>query len=194
MNVLIIYAHPVGESFNRALLHRIQAALESRHHRVRVADLCSERFDCAMVEEDFAQFEGKEMPADVVKEQQRFEWSDAVVFQFPFWWWSVPAILKGWFDRVMSYGWAWTDPSKPECSPLEKRKVLVVATAGASEEAFAKRGYDKAFHSQFVTGTLGYCGFNDVTVRMIHGVDPYTEERALTRILDETETLVEKLF
>ncbi|MEM7292689.1 MAG: NAD(P)H-dependent oxidoreductase [Pseudomonadota bacterium] len=166
MNVLIVYTHPVKKSFNRAILDAVSETLVTNGHEVRVADLYVENFQPAMIEADFAQFENKPMPDDVLAEQARIDWSDAMIFIFPYWWWSIPAMLKGWIDRVLTYGYAWVDPMRPDLSPLRARKILVLTTAGASLKALAKRGYDTAFETQLNTGVWSYCGFNNVVTRM----------------------------
>ena len=102
-------------------------------------------------------------------------------------------MLKGWIDRVMSYGWAWVDPKDPDSGSLSQRKILVLATAGDSVEGFAKRGYDIAFHTQLNVGTWDYCGFKDVTTRIFHEVGPETPEPVLQAYLDEAQSLAADL-
>ena len=193
MNVLVVVTHPVRKSFNHALLARVEAGLAQAGHNVKVADLCAEGFQSAMTEEDFGQFRNEPPPLDVQKEQDRVAWSDAIVFVFPLWWWSVPGILKGWIDRVMTYGWAWTDPAAPEKSPMRARKVLVLVTAGASAEALAKRGYDTALETQLNVGTWSYMGFKDVTTRIFYDVHHETGDTLRSRCLDEAEALAAAL-
>ena len=189
MKVLIVYTHPVKASFNRAILEAVKESLLEAGHEIRVADLYAEKFQPAMTEEDFAQFDDRPMPAEIQKEQKRVEWSDAIIFIFPFWWWSLPAMLKGWIDRVMSYGWAWVDPSDPDSGYLKSRKVLILTTAGASAGQLAKRGYDTAFHTQLNVGICEYCGFRDVTTRMFHEVHQNTPETLRTRYLADAREL-----
>ena len=94
------------------------AHLEKKGHAVRVSDLYREQFKCVVDEKDFLSFkegdrlkvtaqsflansEGK-LTEDVYKVQADLAWADIVIFQFPLWWFTMPAILKGWFDRVYS--------------------------------------------------------------------------------------------
>ena len=162
MNILIVFCHPIRESFNGALLNSAVEQLESSGHSVKVADLYREQFQPAMIAEDFAQFNREPMPQDVQKEQARVEWSDGIIFIFPVWWWSIPAMLKGWIDRVISYGWAWENPLDPDSGHLESRKILVMTTAGASKEHFAKRWATTIFAghiNQKRTIASDQCGF-----------------------------------
>ncbi|MGI9353316.1 MAG: NAD(P)H-dependent oxidoreductase [Rhizobiaceae bacterium] len=189
MKVLIVYCHPVKGSFNRAILGAVEKGLAQAGHETQVADLYAENFQPAMTEEDFGQFDNQPMPAEILKEQARVEWSDAIIFIFPFWWWSLPAMLKGWIDRVMSFGWAWVDPSDPDSGYLKDRKVLILTTAGASAKALAKRGYDAAFHTQLNVGVCEYCGFKDVTTHMFHEVHQNTPQEQHEQYLGEAQEL-----
>ena len=194
MNVLVILTHPIKDSFNRDILRAVEDGLADAGHTVKVADLCEEGFQPAMIPEDFAVFEDLPPPADVLAEQARVEWSDAMVFIFPIWWWSMPAMLKGWMDRVMCYGWAWVDPRDPDSGHLKHRKLLVLATAGDTAEAFTKRGYDTAFHTQLNVGIWNFCGFKDVTTRIFHGVRHEPQEVLRAAYLKEVRELAISQF
>lgn len=189
MNVLIITSHPVTTSFNAALAASVRAGLEQAGHVVQVADLCAEGFDPVMTAEDFGQFEDQPPPADIQREMDRVEWADGLIFVFPVWWWSVPAVLKGWIDRVMRYGWAWIDPKDPESGYLRDRKILVLATAGDSAEAFAKRGYDVALRTQLNVGTWSYCHFRDAGTRLFHELHHDTPVAVRAAYLAEAEQM-----
>ncbi len=184
MNVLVVIAHPVKSSFNHSLLKAVANGLNDAGHEARIADLVAEGFQPVMTEEDFGQFDNMPPPADVRAQQERIEWSDAIIFIFPIWWWSLPGILKGWIDRVMTYGWAWVDPADPDSGHLRHRKILVLATAGASAEAFAKRGYDVSLHTQLNIGTWDYCGFKDVTTRIFHDLHDETPQSLRNEYLE----------
>ncbi|NKB61973.1 MAG: hypothetical protein GKR95_11725 [Gammaproteobacteria bacterium] len=194
MNILTIITHPIQSSFNHALLENVVKGLEQSNHTVDISDLYAENFQCAMTDADFAQFHNKPMPKDVLAFQKRVEWSDGLVFIFPIWWWSVPAMLKGWIDRVISYGWAWSDPLNPDSGFLKERKILVLATAGASKAALAKRKYDESLHTQLNVGTWGYCGFRDITTHFyyeLHSETPLTRRQSY---LDHAQQLGSTVF
>ena len=94
-------------------------------------------------------------------------------------------MLKGWIDRVISYGYAWLDPMRPELSPLRSRRILVLTTAGASLKALSKRGYDTAFHTQLNVGVWSYCGFTDVVTRIYESVTPDLPESVLRGYIED---------
>ncbi len=194
MNVLIVYTHPVPDSFNRAILNATLKGLEAAGNDVQVADLYAENFQPAMTAGDFVQFKLKPMPTEIQAEQARVEWSDGIIFIFPLWWWSLPGMLKGWIDRMMSYGWAWLDPTDPLSGSLDERKILVMVTAGSSHKQLAKRRYDESFHTQLNVGTWDYCGFRDVTTRVFEKVNDDAPASLLEGYLAEAEELAATLF
>jgi NAD(P)H dehydrogenase (quinone) len=194
MNVLIIFTHPKQVCFNRNLLKSVISGLDAAGHDYQVADLYAENFQPAMIEEDYAQFDRNPMPAEILDEQKRVEWSDAVIFIFPLWWWSVPAMLKGWIDRVVSYGWAWDDPMDPSSGYLDDREILVLVSAGASLGQLAKRDYDKALDIQLNTGIWAYCGFRNVTTRIFESVNEGSPKALFDQYFTEAEELARNLL
>ena len=171
MRVLSIHCHPKPLSFAGAVRDALHAGLEEAGHEVEVADLYREGFSSDMTAVDYAQFDNCPMPNDVLREQARVERADALAFTFPLFWWSFPSKLKGWLDRVFSWGWAYDLGHDAQGSLLSSRKGLVLITAGASERVFKKYGYDKSLHTQFYTGTWSYCGLTDVETRIFFSVN-----------------------
>lgn len=123
MNVLIVYAHPEPQSLTGSLKNFAVERLTQSGHQVQVSDLYAMKWKAAIDADD--SLEGASGPrfvpsldsqrafangvqsADIEREQQKLRWADAVLLQFPLWWFSMPAILKGWFDRVYAYGFAY---------------------------------------------------------------------------------------
>lgn len=189
MKILLVVAHPVPTSFNHAIRRAVTEALTTAGHEVRVADLCAEGFQPAMIEADFAQFRDEPMPPAIQAEQERVVWSEAMVFVFPVWWWSMPGVLKGWIDRVMAYGFAWKDPRDPRSGGLGDRRILTLATAGDDAAGFAKRGYDTAFDTQLRVGTWEYCGGYDSRTHIFHSVVPGMTDDLRRRYLDDARRI-----
>lgn len=173
MKVLVIFVHPSPTSFCAGLLAHVCAGLRAAGHEVQIADLYAEGFNPAFQAEDFAQFAGTPMPADVLREQARFEWSEGVVIVSPIWWYQFPAMLKGWIDRVFSAGWAFESLQRPEPVPsLGWRPLLVLASAGASPQTFDKYGYMEGIRALWDTGIWGYCGFTRRRTEFFWKVQP----------------------
>lgn len=152
-HVLIVYAHPEPLSFNGAMKNRAMSALTLAGHAVRVSDLYAMRFDPVAAPAQFQQpldptfFRLQDEQrhaaatgghaADVLAEHEKLLWADLVVFQFPLWWGSMPAIMKGWVDRVFSVG---TVYGKGTAGLVGRQALLAVTTsarggvAGAAAE------------------------------------------------------------
>lgn len=75
---------------------------------------------------------------DVAVEQSRLEWADRVVFQFPFYWYSAPPMLKRWMDDVLEFGWAYG----PGGTRLKDKTLQLVVSTGAPESAYRADGYN----------------------------------------------------
>jgi NAD(P)H dehydrogenase (quinone) len=101
---------------------------------------------------------------------ERIQRNEATVMIFPVWWWSMPAILKGWIDRVWNHGWAYGGRSYPH------RRVWMIGIAGAGEDAYRKRHYDEAIRIQLDVGVLEYCGVEDRRVELLYGAIEGTEQ------------------
>lgn len=107
MNHLIVFAHPHQESFNRAILDTAVRALQTKGHEVHVRDLYQLGFNPVLTGEDTAEMKKGSTPADIQAEQAFITKADVITFVYPVWWTGLPAILKGYVDRVFAYGFAY---------------------------------------------------------------------------------------
>lgn len=135
MKCLIVVAHPLSDSLCRYLGDHIAARLKDLGHEVVEEDLYEAGFDPVLTNQERASYYSGAYDASGVSEQVlHLKEADALVLVYPTWWFSFPAILKGWFDRVWGPGVAYDHaddlgPIKPRLEGL--RKVLVVTTLGA---------------------------------------------------------------
>lgn len=179
MKVLVVFAHPRRKSFTGALLDSFLAGLDETGHEALVVDLYREGFDVLLKPADYAQYEeNTPMPDDVLHEQARIEAADALAFVFPVWWWSFPAILKGWIDRVWSWGWAYGPGEHGSKGLLRHRKAVLLASAGGDEALYREYGYRDAMEIQLDQGIMGYCGLADVDSHVFYDVDTNAAARA----------------
>ena len=172
MRVLCVLAHPKPESFTGALLERFAAGLAQSGHQAEIADLYREDFDPCYSEEDFDNYRGKApLAPDIVREQQRARGADALALFFPLWWWSFPAILKGWADRVFRGDFAVREAEGQVVGALTYRKAVILTPAAASRDDFRRYGYHAALQRQVDPGIFGYCGLADVETYIFPNVD-----------------------
>ncbi|HCM9253504.1 TPA: NAD(P)H-dependent oxidoreductase [Enterobacter cloacae subsp. dissolvens] len=171
---LIVTAHPIETSLSHTLAQRIAGKLQEQGTQVEIADLHAEGFCPAMIRADLDLYHGdaSALPDDVLREQQRVERADMLIFVFPFYWWSVPALLKGWFDRVLTVNWAYKVGEEGRIvGNLRDVPVRLVATAGSDIAGFDKHGYSAAIQSQIVEGVFGFCGLKNVTLDILYEAD-----------------------
>ncbi|WP_333849639.1 NAD(P)H-dependent oxidoreductase [Leclercia sp.] len=179
-NALIVTAHPVASSLSHSLSARIARRLREKDIQVEIADLHAESFAPAMVGPDLDVYhgDGSALPADILREQARVERADMLVFVFPVYWWSVPGLLKGWFDRVLTLNWAYKVAEDGRIvGNLRDVPVRLIATAGTDPEGFDKHGYSQAIQTQIVEGVFGFCGLKDVRLDILYQADTATPEQ-----------------
>ena len=102
MRVLTVLAHPVPESFVAAAHGRLVEALGAAGHEVRALDLYAIGFDPVLRADERRSYmtPGRNVPPDVAEQLEHLRWAEGVIFVYPTWWYSLPALLKGWLDRV----------------------------------------------------------------------------------------------
>ncbi|MFB7616247.1 NAD(P)H-dependent oxidoreductase [Kitasatospora sp. NPDC056181] len=156
--ILIVSAHPDPRSLNTSLTAFAAEHLRAAGHEVQVSDLYAMKWKATVDADDFPEHPADERLAvmaaseratlagrlapEIAAEQEKVLWSDAVILQFPMWWFSVPAIMKGWIDRVFTSGFGYGPALPPPYSEgaLAGRRALVSATMGARPTAFSDRG------------------------------------------------------
>ena len=179
-NALIVTAHPVENSLSHSLAARIAARLREQGTQVEIADLHAEAFTPAMLRPDLALYHGDASapPTDIQREQQRVERADMLVFVFPVYWWSVPGLLKGWFDRVLTLNWAYKVAEDGRIvGNLRDVPVRLIATAGSDLNGFDKHGYSTAIQTQIVEGIFGFCGLKNVKLDILYQADTAMPEQ-----------------
>jgi NAD(P)H dehydrogenase (quinone) len=156
MHILVVYAHPEPTSFTAALKDRSVSALADAGHTVEVSDLYVEGFNPVAGRHDFSSVANPErfhyqseqelaarsgtFAPEIQREQERVRAADLLVLQFPLWWGTVPAILKGWFDRVLAYGFAYVDGRRFDTGLFKGRRALFSVTTGGTPARFASDG------------------------------------------------------
>jgi NAD(P)H dehydrogenase (quinone) len=160
MNVLIVFATFDPNSFNTALKEEAVRTLRGAGHQVAVSDLYELKFRAVGDASDYAH-PGNYAP-DVLAEMKKFEAADLVIFNFPLWWYSVPAILKGWVDRVFASGFAYGGGKGVfENGAFKGKKAMLTFTTGSPKDAYGEgkpngKLEDMLFHIHH--GILRYVG------------------------------------
>ena len=181
-NVMIVYAHPEPTSLTRELVEVSVQTLQEQGHEVTLSDLYGMHWKAVFDERDFPTranpdrlsfvtesghaYSTGQQTADVTSEQQKLLAADTVIFHFPLWWFSMPAILKGWVDRVFVYGRIYGNGLTFETGPLKGKRAMLALTTGGPESSYSEGG---------VHGDL------DVLLHSVHhGMFRFTGMEALT--------------
>jgi NAD(P)H dehydrogenase (quinone) len=220
MNVFIVYAHPEPRSLNGALKDLAVRTLKAAGHEVRVSDLYAMAWKAVadgadFLDHDAAQrliyvdaskraFAGGTQTADITAEQEKLLWADAVILQFPLWWFSMPAILKGWVERVFAYGFAygvgvhggdrWGDRYGE--GTLLGRRALLSITIGGRAPHYTDRGVNGALDDLLFPiqhGILFYPGMDVLPPFTAYQVD-HLPEPDFPMIASAFEARLEGLF
>ena len=170
MKVLIVFTHPNPQSFNHALLDKVREGLEQAGHEVRVKDLYQEKFDPILQASDLEMLQKGNIPKRIKKEQDQLLWAEGLIFLYPLWWFDRPAMLKGWFDVVLTNGLAFEYSSEGVKGLLKHKKALVIITAGGSEQYFKDNDALQLIHRPVTDGTLSFCGIKDVSHQIYYDI------------------------
>jgi len=219
MNVLIVYAHPEPQSLNGSLKDFSVQRLEAAGHAVQVSDLYAMQWKATLDANDSTAQSGDRFnpsldsqqafaqglqSKDIELEQEKLLWADTVILQFPLWWFSMPAILKGWVERVYAYGFAYGVGEHSDVrwgdrygeGTLAGKRAMLIVTTGGWESHYAQRGIngpidDILFPIQH--GILHYPGFEVLPPFVLYRTGRVDEVRfaeacnALGQHLDELE-------
>jgi NAD(P)H dehydrogenase (quinone) len=180
MHVLIVYAHPEPTSFNAALRETAVETLRKNGHDVKVSDLYAMKFDPVFKKEDYRSrkdtrvfhpypealhaCETKTFAPDILAEMEKVRWADLIIFQFPVWFTSWPAIMKGWIDRVFQAGFSFTFTQMYGGGLLKGKKAMLVVTTGSPEVLYSKGGLHGDIHELFTPITKSILEANGLEV------------------------------
>lgn len=158
MKHLIIYAHPNPESLNHQFRQTAEAELRMQGHEVVVRDLYALNFNPVLSLEDMqGQRQGR--VADEVRQEQAYiSWADTLTFVYPIWWTGMPAIMKGYIDRVFSYGFAYRYDQGVQKGLLSGKSVYIINSHGKSKSEYGEIGMDRALRLTSDRGIYAYCG------------------------------------
>lgn len=198
MKVLLVFAHPEPRSLNGALRDIAVKELEAQGHEVQVSDLYAMGWKSEVDRADFSSltpharlkvaaasgeaFAASALTEDVKAEQEKLLWADGLILQFPLWWYSMPAILKGWVDRVYAYGFAygvgehsdkhWGDRFGE--GTLAGKRAMLIVTTGGWEEHYSARGINGPIDDLLFPinhGILFYPGYDVLPPFVAYRVD-----------------------
>ena len=188
MKILIVYWHPEPQSFNGAMFRTACETLTNAGHEVKTSDLHEMRFDPVSGRKNFTSVKNRdyfkqqieEMNAtetggfseEIEAEMEKIDWCDLMIWQFPLWWFGLPAALKGWVDRVFAMGRVYGLGHYFETGVFCGKKALLSLTTGGPEEAFNQGGFNgdiSGILRPIQRGILEFVGFSVLAPQIVYG-------------------------
>lgn len=211
MNVLIVHAHPEPKSFTAALRDQASTTLQAQGHSVQVSDLYAMNWNPVASAEDFTTRSNPDylvyaleqrlgastqsLSGDIQGELDKLLWADLLILNFPIYWFSMPAMLKGWVDRVLVSGICYGGKRFYDHGGLAGKKALVTVTLGGREHMFGEGAIHGPLQDMLrpiLRGTLAYVGF-DVLEPFVAWHVPYINDEARRDFLSQYRSRLECL-
>lgn len=162
MKHLIIYAHPSTKSFSFLLKNKIIESSINIGYEVVERDLYEINFNPVLTPNDLGQLKIGQTPAEIAEEQKYLEESDLVTLIFPLWWAGFPAIMKGYIDKIFSYGFAYKKTANGIDGLLKGKKVMIHTSMGNSIEEYKEKDLIKPFQQTMGQEIFEFCGMEIV--------------------------------
>jgi len=200
MNIFIVYCHPEPKSLNGTLKNLAVKTLKENGHQIKISDLYGMKFKATLDRDDFLQMENPKrlMPVieqfnasktnsfahDIKEEMEKIGWADLIIFQFPIWYETMPALLKAWFERVLAHGFAHNmlEGKIIQNGFLKGKKAMLSFTAGSAKETFYNviEGEDKSNLLPPISKALRFTGLEMIDAFAVFDAMPLSEEDAKT--------------
>lgn len=211
MNVLIVHAHNEPQSFCASMKNVAVEQLQAQGHEVVVSDLYAMNWNPVASAADFEQRQNPDyltyaleqrhshkagtLAEDIRLELDKLLKADLVIFSFPVYWFSVPAILKGWFDRVLVSGAVYGGLRFYDKGGLAGKKAMLAITIGGQPHMLVEHGIHGALNDMLkpvLRGTLAYTGMTVLPPFVAYHV-PYIKPEAREAIMDEFKDCLNQL-
>lgn len=175
MHVYVVIAHPSKDSFTWEVLNSFERGLREAGHSIQIADLYAMDFQTDMDPAHYERETGPDpdapIPPDVKREHDNITSADGVVFIYPVWWSGCPAKLKGWFDRVLTHGFAylrgdWGDRKKTAAID----RALVLCPAGHTREDLERQGIAESMRVIMLEDRIQGLGARESRMEILGGM------------------------
>ena len=210
MRVFIVHAHPEEQSFNGAMTRTASEALTAAGHEVVVSDLYRMAFDpvssrrnfLTVLDPEYFRQQAEEGHAaardgfapEIKAEQEKLFWCDALIFQFPLWWFGLPAILKGWVDRVFAAGGRVYGGGKwYDRGVFAGKRAMCALTIGGPPSIYSERGLNGPIAGILFPinhGILYFTGFTVVEPFLVHAPARMTEPQRVEELVRYRERVL----
>lgn len=187
MRHLIIKALHRNESFLAEVTEKLTSELTYSGSKVNIRDLYAENFQPVLSRDDFTALKNNRLPEDILREQEYIQNADLLWVIFPIWWTSMPAILKGYIDRIFLSGFAYRMKSDRLEGLLTNKKVIILNSMGMSREEYANTGMYEALRMTIDKGIFEFTGMQVIDHRYFTSIMSATDKQRKAYLDEVTE-------
>lgn len=192
MKHLVIFVHPYSKSFVKGIVDTIEKETLDNNSEVKVRDLYEIDFNPVIKGSDLLNLKTRDYAYDIKAEQEYIKWADVITFVYPIWWAGLPAMLKGYVDRVFANGFAFTHDENGPIGLLKGKKALLFSTSGFSNDIYENIGMHKSIKQTTDEAIFEFCGL-DVIKHVFFGNIPYSTDEERKEYLDEVKEVVKNI-
>ncbi len=189
MKYLVVFAHPYSKSFNNAIVDTIKEEVINNGAEVEIRDLYNIGFDPVLKGSDLLNLRDKNYANDIRTEQEYVKWADIIIFVYPVWWAGLPAMLKGYVDRVFANGFAFVDGKNGPNGLLNGKKALLISTTGFPSDIYEEIGMHKSMKQTVDQAIFEFCGI-EVKNHIFLGGVPTSSRETLVDYLKEVREAI----
>ncbi|WP_330619720.1 NAD(P)H-dependent oxidoreductase [Vallitalea pronyensis] len=190
MNHLIVYAHPNPRSFNHAIMDTVVDLSDKKGHETRVRDLYAMNFNPVLQGSDFEAFHKGDVPKDIQEEHEHIKWADTITFIYPIWWAAMPAMMKGYVDKVFSNGFAYEYVGGNPVGLLGDKTVIILNTTGSPSDLYEQMGMHDAIKLVSDTGKFQFCDMK-VATHTFFGAVPKVDDDTRKGYLQDVKRIMD---
>ncbi|MBN2778406.1 MAG: NAD(P)H-dependent oxidoreductase [Bacteroidales bacterium] len=191
MKALIIYANYKENSFTGAIRDTLAETFHKNGHEVVVRDLYEIKFNPVLSKKDLESIEQDIFPVDIMNEQKFIQWADLICFVYPIWWSGMPAILKGYIERVFVQGYAFEFDENTAIPKLTNKKIVIFNTTGSKNVLKDKKRID-ALNTLTHDCIFGFCGMQVIEHKYFTAVSQASNQ-GKQEIFDEVKNVAIKI-
>lgn len=191
MRILILYSNHHRDNFNSGLLERLITKITDKGHELVVRDLYQMNFDPVLRTRDFEMISAGNPPEDIRKEQEFIRWADVLLFIYPIWWGGMPAIVKGYIDKIFSWGFAYKSNGNGPYPLLTDKKAILMNSFGQTRAEY-EMGMFAAMNRVNSEGVFGFSGIEVIHQLYFPSIHSISEETRET-YFNEAEKLLNNL-
>ncbi|MFO7789643.1 MAG: NAD(P)H-dependent oxidoreductase [Bacteroidota bacterium] len=191
MNTLIIYANYKEPSFNSAVRDILGETFNKNGHEVVIRDLYNIKFNPVLSRKDLESIDDERYPVGITEEQKYITRADIIAFVYPIWWSGMPAMLKGYIERVFLEGFAFRTENGKATPLLTDKKVMLFNTTGSTEFFNTQKQRD-ALNEITENCIFEFCGMEILNHTYFHAIQD-VDDKTRKKYLDEVRKIAEKI-